>query len=167
MAVTYTRLARPPQTAWARHLDAVRIERDWSGTQMFEDAREALGLRPKSRTAFMSLLIDDEPNERQAKALAELYGAPQPGTEAEPQPAPDAATLAAILDRQVAINELLVARLDAADRRADALEALVATLSAPTLADPTALEAMRAWGRDALDRSRTRVQRPETLRVTE
>lgn len=137
----YTRLRTPPQTVWARHLDAIRQERDWSATKMFEESREALGLAPKSRTAFTSLLVADEPNERQAAVLTRLYGAPDPALQPhdmeKPGPSDDVTGLVvamttALLAQAQALTDirLLLASAagDAARERAETAE-LIGRLS--------------------------------------
>lgn len=89
--MAYRTTLKEPHTAWARHLDAIRRERDLSATQMFEEAGPALGLGPKSRSAFLRFLEDREPSTAEASALAGLYGWPTEQS-AAPEPAPDLAT---------------------------------------------------------------------------
>lgn len=60
-----------PSTPWARRLDAVMRERDWSKVELFEELGADLGYRPKSRTALYPLLRDKEPSPTQeAKNIA-------------------------------------------------------------------------------------------------
>jgi hypothetical protein len=128
----YRPSSKPPQTAWARHLDGVRRERDWSATQLFEYVQGPLGLSPKSRSGILPMLSDTEPNERQAAVLATLFGAPEP--EAKPEPEPGLATALLELARTNAamvaeLSALRQERTETADR-VEALERAVQQLAA-------------------------------------
>ena len=73
----YQRPSVPPTTAWARHLDAIGREKGLSQSGLAEWLHDAVGLGPKSRTAFRPYLQDKEPNADQAKALAAIVGWPK------------------------------------------------------------------------------------------
>jgi hypothetical protein len=129
--MAYTATSKEPRTAWARHLDTVRRERDLSATQMFEEAGPRLGLGSKSRSAFLKFLEDRSPTVAEAAALAALYGWPdeQPAVAA---PEPDLA--AALRDLVVELRAMREERTRLAERVGD-LEAQVAEL---VLAVPSA-----------------------------
>lgn len=74
-----------PETAWARHLDNIRRERDWSATQLFEHVRVPLGLAEKSRSAFASSLHRD-PRPAYVPVLRQLFGDPPAEPEATKEP---------------------------------------------------------------------------------
>lgn len=78
----YTATKDTPTTAWARHLDAIRRERRWSVTRLFEELYAELGYSAKSRTGIRPLLAGKEPDDRQAAVLRAHFGDPP----AEPVP---------------------------------------------------------------------------------
>ncbi len=78
----YQRPNTPPTTAWARHLDAIAQEKGLSQSGLAEWLHDAVGLGPKSRTAFRPYLQGKEPTKEQAQALAAIVGWPP----AEPNP---------------------------------------------------------------------------------
>jgi hypothetical protein len=108
---------------------------------MFRKLRDAVGLGPESRSAFLPYLADKEPDETQAKALAAIVGWPPepetPASEPEPTRAPD--PVAAAIDRQTAVMQALVDGLlseRAADRRRiEDLERTVARLAGARLSE--------------------------------
>jgi hypothetical protein len=116
-----------PNGRWARHIDARRREWDWSLTRGFEEVHEALGYSDKSRTAYRALdLGEREPTTKEAEALASVYGWPPEGETAITEGSgagltsqPDLSVLVPIMERQAA----------AAERQADAIEALVRLLT--------------------------------------
>jgi hypothetical protein len=63
-----------PVTPWARYIDSEMRAKGLSQTQAFERSREALGLGERSRTGFRPYLADREPDEREAAALASVWG---------------------------------------------------------------------------------------------
>lgn len=123
----YTATRKPPTTAWARHLDAVRRERGWSATRLFEEVYADLNLSAKSRTAFLPLLHDAEPDEHEAAVLRAHFGEPNPdlGPEAEPVETPGDLTAA------------ITALVDALDR--DREERLALTRAIAALAESLAM----------------------------
>ena len=84
----------PPETAWARHLDAVRKTNGWSQVRLFEEIGPDLGYAPKSRSAILPLLWNREPDEAQAAVLRRHFGDPPAELDRPPAPEP---TLAAAL----------------------------------------------------------------------
>lgn len=119
--MAYTRLARLPETAWARHLDNIRRERGWSVVQLFEDVRDDLHLGPKSRSAFHSRLHGFQPrDDDEAAILIARYGEPGPDLtpEPEPEPAPD---FAAVLLKFSGELEAMREEREALRRERDAL----------------------------------------------
>lgn len=64
-----------PQGKWALAIDKKRRELDMSQTRAFEALAEALGYKPKSRSAVLPLLLGPkQPTDAQAKVLAEWLG---------------------------------------------------------------------------------------------
>ena len=111
MPSTYHQPSKAPETAWARHIDRFMRREGWSQTRAFRAARQALGLAQDSRSAFLPYLVGREPDEDQAKALATVFGWPDPEEELKP-PAGPTDPLIAALSRQAAAIEQLVARID-------------------------------------------------------
>jgi hypothetical protein len=106
----YRASTNQPKTAWARHLDQVMRDRDWSRVRLFEEVGAELGYRGKSRSAMLPLLVDKEPDEAKAAVLRKHFGDPPPEeapdtffTEGEP-------TLTRVLGELVA--ELRESRLE-------------------------------------------------------
>lgn len=127
--MSYRRLA-PPQTAWAQHLDRVRQDRDWSATQLFEDAHEALGLGPKSLTSFKPVLVAKPMPDKWAPILADRYGAPEPEpAKEEPGPSLDVTGLLVAVTRalEATAQTLTDVRLELRDARREAAEQREAT----------------------------------------
>jgi hypothetical protein len=113
-------------------------DRDWSRVKMFEEVGAELGYGPKSRAAFLPLLIDKEPNATQAATLARHFGWP-----AEDAPAPAGATenadaVVAAMDRQTEATR------ENTEMLRQVLEAISSRLPSPPL-DPQIQEALRAW----------------------
>lgn len=100
---------KPPQGAWARHLQAERKRLDLSAVQAFELVREAAGWSPKSRSAYSNIDAGPhQPSPAVADALASVFGWPsEPAGATE---TPD--DLAGAIRAQTAAIEALVARLD-------------------------------------------------------
>lgn len=111
----YTPPPASPVTAWARHIDAVRRERNLSQTATFRLLGAAVDLLGDSRSAFLPYLVDKQPTEAQAKALAAIIGWPP----AEPEPVADPlvgeptdlASALAALTRELAAMRIEVAAL--------------------------------------------------------
>lgn len=97
-----------PATRWARHLDAVLRKRDWSRVRMFEEVGPAMGLGAKSRSAFLPLLEDREPDAPQAAVLRAHFGEPPEADEPAPTEtqamSSNADLVAAIREQTAAIN---------------------------------------------------------------
>jgi hypothetical protein len=107
--MSYRPSSNPPVTRWARHLDTVMRERQWSRVRLFEEIAPDMGWSPKSRSAMLPLLEDREPTPAQADVLARHFGEPP---ESQEPPADSAHTeaggslaLAAAIDRQSAAME--------------------------------------------------------------
>jgi len=150
--MSYRPSSKEPTTAWARHLDAVRRERDWSATQLFEAVAPKLGLGPKSRSAFVDRLHLD-PRPSYVPALRELFG--DPPEEAQSTASPVAATPDAGL---AALVKTLIKEQQ--DTRA-MLEAVLLRLSGgPAPIDRDELEAFFAWKREH-ESTVTRDRRPD------
>ncbi len=126
MCGVYRASTNPPKTAWARHLDQVMRDRGWSRVRLFEEVGEELGYGAKSRSGFLTLLVDREPTPPQAAVLARHFGEPEAGAVSEPSPEP---SLAAAISELAA--ELRAAREErqATEERLRALEAAVALLT--------------------------------------
>lgn len=133
----YRASKNPPTTAWARHLDKVMRDRDWSRVQLFEDIGPDLGYAPKSRSAILPLLEDKEPTPSQAGILAARFGAPPP----EVAPAPTGATetpadlVAAIHAQTEAINALVAVLAGGLPARVAILEPVVRRLAERVLGE--------------------------------
>lgn len=138
--MAYRPPSQPPKGAWARHIHAVRRERDWSQTQGFEHAREGLHLGPKSRNAYIALDMGTrDPNPDEEEALAAVYGwPPEDESPAEvPEGSDPILTLATAITGLT--QELRAARLqqvDATDRVLRAIAASVAGRVPPGMLDP-------------------------------
>jgi hypothetical protein len=98
----------------------------WSQTKAFKAARVALKLGEDSRSAFLPYLLDKDPDDGQAKALASVFGWPE--AEEEPKQVPPPADLAsAITDLVVELrlwrtkDQDRIAALERFQVRADAL----------------------------------------------
>lgn len=107
MATRYRHPTKAPQTAWAVHIDRYMRENGLSQQGAFELAHKALGLGPKSRTAFLPFLEAREPNESEAQALASVFGWPSPDDDPPAVPVDDA--VAAAIDRQTDVMRELLA----------------------------------------------------------
>lgn len=127
--MAYRPSSKPLQTAWARHLDNIRRERDWSATQLFEYVREPLKLAPKSRSAFVGQL-DRDPRPSYLPVLRSLFGDPpaEPApTTREPGQSTDVTRLVeavtAALEAQTRyLTQIADLRAELADERASAQE---------------------------------------------
>jgi hypothetical protein len=124
----YRAPTKPLLTAWSRHLDAVMRERDLSQTNVFDEVRDELGYASTSRSAIVRVFSDKEPDARQAEVLARHYGTPPVGMET---PTPG----------ELSLQERAVR---AAERQADALEAILGVLSGRTPLDRAAVAASLA-----------------------
>lgn len=96
-----------PRTAWARHLDAYMRGNGLSVSGLYRLVYGPLGYSAESRTAFRPFLVDREPDEAQARALASVVGWPdEPEPAPAPAPAPDlASALLALAGELAALRE--------------------------------------------------------------
>lgn len=108
--VPYRPPSHPPETAWARHLDAVMRERGWSRVRLFEEVGGALGYAAKSRSAMLPLLVDREPTPAQAAVLERHFGTPDP-IPAAPPPVDTGSDVAAAIREQTAVFRELIQEL--------------------------------------------------------
>jgi hypothetical protein len=128
--MSYRPSSKPPETDWARHLDQVRKDHDWSATQLFKAVREELHLGPDSRSTFVADLHHD-PKPHWKPGLVKLFGEPPP------TPAPvvveEPPSLAEAL--MALTEELRLSRESRADleRRLAALEPVVSRLARQAL----------------------------------
>ena len=77
MGTRYHPPSEEPRGRWARHIHAVRRERNWSATRGFEAVREGLGLSPKSRAAYLPFESGERtPTPKEEAVLAAVYGWP-------------------------------------------------------------------------------------------
>ena len=74
--VSYRPPSNPPETKWAKHLDAVMRDRGWSRVRLFEEVGADLGYSDKSRSAFLKFLEDREPDANQQAVLRRHFGEP-------------------------------------------------------------------------------------------
>ena len=99
--------SHPPVTDWARYIDRVKRERNWSATKAFEAAREAgLPIGAKSRAAYLPYEVDREPDEATAAIFEVAFGGrPDPELDAPPPAAaqPDLAQAVVSLTEEVAL----------------------------------------------------------------
>lgn len=112
---------------WGWHIDARRREWGWSQTEGFRRSRAGLELSENSRSAYLKLDHGDaEPDEAQARALAQVYGWPpalDPDRPADVPPSTESAP--SDIDRLVASN---LALTDSNLEIAKAISALVVAL---------------------------------------
>jgi hypothetical protein len=146
--VAYRPSSQIPATAWARHLDRVRRERGWSATRMFEEVLADLHLGEKSRSAFLPLLGDRQPDDETATVLARHFGEPRPedqvpATGSEPVSLEERRVLA--LERQATAAE---AQVEATRENTAMLRAMITALrpglDLEALAEQTESETLRA-----------------------
>lgn len=120
--------SREPRGRWARHIHAKRREWGWSQTRGFEAVREAMGLGPKSRAAYIP--IDEgkrPPTPTEEAALLAVYGAPPEESEVPEVAALDASALVVAFER--AIDRQTQAIVSAIATRDQTIEGLLTELA--------------------------------------
>lgn len=138
----YRASTNQPKTAWARHLDQVMRDRDWSRVRLFEEVGAELGYRGKSRSAMLPLLVDKDPDEAKAAVLRRHFGDPPEAPAEVPAAEPDLAALiklqTAAIDRQTAMLRAVLEAIAGPaldpDRQAWAQARLAEAIQSP---DPT------------------------------
>lgn len=148
--MSYRPPSKPPKTDWGRFIVRKRKELDWSATEAFEAVRAGLGLKLKSRSAYLPYEFDRIPNDAQVAVFREIFGGVPDERDAAPpvdSPAPTdrQAELIDALHQQTKAINALVSRLDSlasqairdgvaqALAEAVALQAAAASQSAPPL----------------------------------
>lgn len=132
MGTRYRNPSKQPRTAWAVHIDRYMREHGMSQQGAFEAARQALGLGPKSRAAFLPFLEGREPDTREAEALASVFGWPDPESDQPAEAEPGLAAALTMLAQELAA--LRVERRELVGRVTD-LEMAVAALAERSLRD--------------------------------
>jgi hypothetical protein len=113
-------------------------EKGWSRVRLFEEVGAELGYSPKSRSAFLPLLVDKQPSAREAAILIKHFGTPEERPEPEPQPDLAAAVLALATELRAwrEERESIEERLRAAESELQSLRARPAAEASPGRSAP-------------------------------